>query len=101
MTQDRKHYTRLFNILNGGRGDTTRPKESYTARDRAMADFCTTGMFIWNGKSPGTKAAFDYMAAQGKQCYLADFSKKPMKLTVANAKPAPAPEPIPQQLSLL
>ncbi|MBN8634418.1 MAG: hypothetical protein J0M07_03785 [Anaerolineae bacterium] len=91
---------RSLNLLKGGRGDTTRSAAEYAARDRLMADMCSIGMFVWNGKSPGTKAAFDYMASLGKKCYLADFSGKKVKLTEANAKPEPPPEPKATQIRM-
>ena len=46
------------------------PKYRYQARDRWMIDLATEGSFIWNGKSPGTKAGYDYMVSLGKTAEL-------------------------------
>ena len=51
---------------------------SYTERDRIMVDSIHQGrmMFIWNGKSPGTKRGFEY-ARKSKpdiDSHLMDFS---------------------------
>ena len=39
-------------------------------RDKKMADIADLGMFIWNGKSRGTKKGYDYMVSQNKEAYL-------------------------------
>ncbi|MBE2271030.1 MAG: hypothetical protein IAE80_22525 [Anaerolinea sp.] len=50
------------NLLNG-----------YTARDRWLVDNCQRALFIWNGNSPGTKAAYDYAVQRGKTADLIRF----------------------------
>jgi hypothetical protein len=45
----------------------------YTVQDRWMADTAHIGLFIWNGSSPGTKSAYDYMLSRGKEAHLKSF----------------------------
>ena len=55
--------------------------DAYTVRDRYMADMSQLGVFIWDGRSRGTKAGHDYMASRGKQAHLINFAyKKRQKL---------------------
>ncbi len=49
--------------------------QRYQARDRYLVDQCDRAVFVWNGDSPGTKAAYDYAVHRGKQAYLATFQK--------------------------
>jgi len=39
----------------------TVPRYRYAHRDRVMCDNADMGVFIWDGKSKGTKRAYDYM----------------------------------------
>ncbi len=48
----------------------------YTARDRWMVDNCQQALFIWNGKSPGTKAGYDYAIQRGKRAHLITFTRE-------------------------
>ena len=48
--------------------------EAYTVRDRYMADMSQLGVFVWDGRSPGTKVGYDYMASRGKQAHLINFA---------------------------
>lgn len=50
--------------------------DAYTVRDRYMADMAQLGVFVWDGRSPGTKVGHDYMASRGKQAHLINFSKE-------------------------
>lgn len=45
----------------------------YTVRDRWLVDNAQMGIFIWNGESPDTEAAFNYMHSRGKACWLKQF----------------------------
>jgi ribonuclease HI len=54
-------------------GDRLNP---YTVRDRWMVDNATLGIFIWNGKSQGTRLGYDYMVSRGKQAHLMPFKKE-------------------------
>ncbi|MEQ9030966.1 MAG: hypothetical protein RLP44_19785 [Aggregatilineales bacterium] len=45
----------------------------YTVRDRWMVDNATIGVFVWNGKSPGTKSGYEYMISRGKDAHLINF----------------------------
>lgn len=56
--------------------------DAYTVRDRYMADMSQLGVFVWDGRSPGTKRGHDYMASRGKQAHLITFTKEPAKKTV-------------------
>jgi hypothetical protein len=46
------------------------PAHTYKERDRYLADLADEGLFIWNGRSPGTKAAYDYMVTLGKPAHI-------------------------------
>lgn len=47
---------------------------TYTERDQAMARSCDRGLFIWNGKSPGTLRGSRYMKGIGnKTVHLMEF----------------------------
>jgi len=50
--------------------------DAYTVRDRYMADMTQLGVFVWDGRSPDTKAGHDYMASRGKQAHLINFAKE-------------------------
>lgn len=60
--------------------------EQYAARDKFMADMADRGLFIWNGSSPGTLAAHEYMKSLYKPVSLANFAKPQMKLTKTQLK---------------
>lgn len=45
----------------------------YRERDRRMTDMADQGVFVWNGRSPGTQAGYDYMRASGKPAHLVTF----------------------------
>jgi ribonuclease HI len=47
----------------------------YIDRDRAMARASDRGLFIWNGRSRGTRQAHAYMKARDKKVHLLDFSQ--------------------------
>ena len=70
--------------------------EQYANRDRLMADMADRGLFIWNGKSPGTLALHEYMKSLYKPVSLANFGKPQMKLTKTQLKP----EPVEKQIKL-
>lgn len=53
-----------------------RPLNRYTVRDRWLADNAQLGLFLWNGRSPGTRAGYDYMISRGKAAHLIDFRAK-------------------------
>jgi predicted Rossmann-fold nucleotide-binding protein len=61
---------------NGGVSDGTyiRYGTTYADRDRAMARASDRGLFIWNGRSRGTRDAHAYMKARNKTVHLMDFS---------------------------
>jgi hypothetical protein len=48
----------LYQANGGGR------LNGFTVRDRYLADNAQYGIFYWNGRSQGTKDAYDYMAAK-------------------------------------
>ncbi len=50
--------------------------DAYTVRDRYMADMSQLGVFVWDGRSRGTKVGHDYMASRGKQAHLINFAKE-------------------------
>ena len=50
--------------------------DAYTVRDRYMADMSQLGVFVWDGRSPGTKTGHSYMASRGKQAHLINFAKE-------------------------
>ncbi|WP_119071553.1 hypothetical protein [Aggregatilinea lenta] len=43
---------------------------TYTERDRFMVSAADRGIFIWNGQSKGTKAAYDHMLSLHKPVFL-------------------------------
>jgi hypothetical protein len=45
----------------------------YAVRDRWMVDTCQQALFVWDGDSPGTKAAYDYAVQRGKAAHLMTF----------------------------
>lgn len=47
--------------------------EAYTVRDRWMVDNSQHQVFVWDGKSRGTKAGYDYAVQRGKKPYLKQF----------------------------
>jgi hypothetical protein len=53
-------------VKDGGKGRYVRHNGSYTERDRRMADVADRGLFLWNGNSKGTYAAYAYMRDLGK-----------------------------------
>ena len=61
---------------NGGvpGGQYIRYGNTYRDRDRAMARASDRGLFIWDGKSHGTREAHDYMKARRRTVHLMDFS---------------------------
>lgn len=66
------------NPRNGGvkEGQYVKTGRSYTDRDQAMVDAIDHGrcMYIWDGKSPGTKKGADYARSLDKNLTLFDFS---------------------------
>jgi uncharacterized phage-like protein YoqJ len=49
------------------------PARNYTGRDRYLADHADRGLFIWDGRSRGTKNGHDYMLSLGKTTHLMTF----------------------------
>lgn len=47
----------------------------YRDRDRAMARASDRGLFIWNGQSPGTRQAYNYMKSCERTVHLMDFNQ--------------------------
>ncbi len=43
-------------------------------RDRWLVDMCRYALFIWNGFSFGTQAAYEYAILRGKDAHLKDYS---------------------------
>jgi ribonuclease HI len=48
---------------------------SYTERDQMMATACQRGLFIWGGKSAGTRTGYDYLTSLGKTAHLMNFAQ--------------------------
>lgn len=51
-----------------------RPKAAHTRRDEWIAEQVDMGIFIWNGKSSGTKAGYEYLGTLGKTRWLVEFT---------------------------
>ena len=64
-------YVKVTGDLYRGAGDNL--LNSYTIRDRWLMDNCQRALLIWNGDSPGTKAAYDYAVQRGKTADLIRF----------------------------
>ena len=47
----------------------------YLVRDRYMAEQCDICLAIWNGKSKGTKATYDFAVEFGKTAWLKTFKE--------------------------
>ncbi|MCI0713732.1 MAG: hypothetical protein L0154_26475 [Chloroflexi bacterium] len=77
----------------------------YPERDERMVENADRVLAIWNGRSPGTKHAFDYAASQGKDADLAVMERGRMRIVERtydpDLEPAPPvrhveqPEPVP------
>lgn len=50
-------------------------------RDKAMVIDCDQAMFIWNGKSRGTKAGYDYACEIKRTGWLKDFSDGTLQIS--------------------
>ena len=48
--------------------------KSYSERDQLMAKASDRGLFIWDGKSPGTKKGYGFIRSLGKTAHLMDFA---------------------------
>ena len=61
---------------NGGVGQSRYVQigTSYSERDRLMAKGSDRGLFIWDGRSPGTKQGYRFIQSLGKTAHLMDFS---------------------------
>lgn len=71
--------------LNGYSVKTVGRKDDYADRDANMVSMCEFGMFIWDGKSPGTLAALEFMKTiPGTTIYLANFIADAVKVSVIN-----------------
>ena len=62
-------------------------QEKYTNRDHYIIDKADLWLGIWNGKSPGTPAAYRYARDTGKLHALAKFTDGTMYITRCNYKP--------------
>lgn len=67
-------YVRVTSELY--RASQGRTLNRYTVRDRWMVDQAQICLFIWNGKSPGTKAGHVYAVQRGKEAHLINFSRE-------------------------
>jgi len=65
--------------------------EEYHARDMEMLRLADIGIFIWDGKSKGTKAGFDFMVQLGKEAHLANFFLGCVEMQSVDAAPEPQP----------
>ena len=70
---------RVLTALRGGNPKSKGTWQDHHLRDRTMVEFADTVMCIWNGKSKGTKAVFDYAIEVGAEAYLVDFSRQDRK----------------------
>lgn len=64
---------RVFQLMDGEQVKSRGQFGDYHKRDMLMVGMCDAGMFIWDGRSKGTKAAFDHAVEQGKEAFLVDF----------------------------
>lgn len=62
--------------LDYGHNTNAGRTSSYAVRDEYMCDIARKAMFIWDGRSQGTKAGCDYFRREWaeRECWLKDFS---------------------------
>ena len=64
----------LYQADGGGR------LNGFTVRDRYLADNAQIGLFLWNGRSKGTKDAYDHMASnRADKAHLVTFKRQPVR----------------------
>ena len=67
-------YVKVAHDLYRGMGG--RSLNRYTVRDRWLVDNANLGIFIWDGRSPGTKQGHDYMVERGREAHLINFGEE-------------------------
>jgi len=91
--------TAFSSVKDGGTGRYMRVASQhpydYAMRDRHMAELADRGLFLWNGESKGTKAAYDYMQTLHKPVDLLTFGA-PRSTADSTAKQPPAPKQPPK-----
>ena len=78
---NRRQYTNVVVVgiarqpRNGGvtGGRYIQIGKSYSERDQLMAKASDRGLFIWDGKSPGTNKAYQFTQSLGKTAHLINF----------------------------